>query len=141
VSERDASPSVLRLDVPADAANVALARQAVTGLCEAIGADARLTEDVRLAVTEACTNVVVHAYAPETRPRPLRLTARVEGDDLFIHVEDEGRGMGVYTGASGLGLGVPLIAASTREVEVKAGRQGRGTGINMRFAIARGRDG
>ena len=54
--------------------------------------------------------------------------------DLLVTVRDQGRGMGVFTGAAGLGLGLPLIAALTRGVEMRAGPDGLGTEIAMTFA-------
>jgi serine/threonine-protein kinase RsbW len=124
----------LHLLLPAAPENVVVARQAITGLCEGLGFPSRATDDVRLAVTEACTNVVVHAYAPETPAPQLELDARAVDQELLICVRDKGRGMGVFTGAAGLGLGLPLIAALTRAVEMRAGPGGIGTEIAMTFS-------
>jgi serine/threonine-protein kinase RsbW len=126
--------SELRLLLPAAPENVVVARQAITGLCEGIGFPSRATDDVRLAVTEACTNVVVHAYAPETTSAQLEVEASAVDQDLHVTVRDQGRGMGVFTGAAGLGLGLPLIAALTRAVEMRAGPDGVGTEIAMTFS-------
>ncbi len=51
------------LVVPAVPDSIAVIRQTVSGICEALGADARAVGDIKLAATEACTNVVLHAYA------------------------------------------------------------------------------
>ncbi len=126
--------SDLLLLLPAAPENVVVARQAITGLCEGLGFPSRATDDVRLAVTEACTNVVVHAYAPEATAAQLEVEAQVVGEDLNVTVRDQGRGMGVFTGAAGLGLGLPLIAALTRAVEMRAGPGGVGTEIAMTFS-------
>jgi serine/threonine-protein kinase RsbW len=124
----------LHLLLPAAPENVVVARQAVTGLCEGLGFASRATDDVRLAVTEACTNVVVHAYAPDAAAAQLELEATAADQELVICVRDQGRGMGVFTGAAGLGLGLPLIAALTRAVEMRAGPNGVGTEIAMTFS-------
>jgi serine/threonine-protein kinase RsbW len=124
----------LHLLLTAAPENVVVARQAITGLCEGIGFPSRATDDVRLAVTEACTNVVVHAYAPDTAAAQLELEATAADQDLLVTVRDKGRGMGVFTGAAGLGLGLPLIAALTRAVEMRAGPGGIGTEIAMTFS-------
>lgn len=124
----------LHLVLPAAPENVVVARQAITGLCEGLGFPARATDDVRLAVTEACTNVVVHAYAPDTATAQLELEAAAVDQELLVTVRDQGRGMGVFTGAAGLGLGLPLIAALTRAVEMRAGPDGVGTEIAMTFS-------
>jgi serine/threonine-protein kinase RsbW len=124
----------LSLLLPAAPENVVVARQAITGLCEGLGFPSRSTDDVRLAVTEACTNVVVHAYAPDTPTAQLELEATAVEHELLVTIRDRGRGMGVFTGAAGLGLGLPLIAALTRAVEMRAGPGGVGTEIAMTFA-------
>jgi len=126
--------SELHLLLPAAPENVVVARQAITGLCEGIGFPSRSTDDVRLAVTEACTNVVVHAYAPETTSAQLEVEASAVDQELHVTVRDQGRGMGVFTGNAGLGLGLPLIAALTRAVEMRAGPDGVGTEIAMTFS-------
>jgi anti-sigma regulatory factor (Ser/Thr protein kinase) len=54
--------SRLRLHLSATAEEVPFARAAITRLCEHLEIDEKLTERVRLAVTEACTNCVRHAY-------------------------------------------------------------------------------
>ena len=66
------APAVL-LRMPALPDAVGVARQALTGACEALGLDARATGDVRLAVSEACTNVVAHATATATSLASSRL--------------------------------------------------------------------
>jgi serine/threonine-protein kinase RsbW len=124
----------LHLVLPAAPENVVVARQAITGLCEGLGFPSRATDDVRLAVTEACTNVVVHAYGPDVAAAQLELEATAVDQDLLVTIRDRGRGMGVFTGAAGLGLGLPLIAALTRAVEMRTGPGGVGTEIAMTFS-------
>jgi anti-sigma regulatory factor (Ser/Thr protein kinase) len=58
-----ATPSPVRLSLPARARNVAVVRRALEAVAEELALPRRLVEDMRLAVTEACTNVVRHAYA------------------------------------------------------------------------------
>ena len=54
--------------MPAVPDSIAVIRQTVSGICEALGADARTVGDIKLAATEACTNVVLHAYASGHEP-------------------------------------------------------------------------
>jgi serine/threonine-protein kinase RsbW len=63
------SAAGVTLVVPAVPDSIAVIRQTVSGICEALGADARTVGDIKLAATEACTNVVLHAYAAATRAR------------------------------------------------------------------------
>src|SRR4051794_4254670 len=71
-------------------------------------------QTVALAVTEACSNVVPHAY-PDS-PGELWLTGRLDGDQFTVTVVDEGVGVDAATDRAGLGLGLPLmrdLAATT----------------------------
>jgi len=52
----------LEITLPARAENVAVVRHAVGGLGEVLDVDDQTLSDIKLAVTEACTNVVIHAY-------------------------------------------------------------------------------
>jgi anti-sigma regulatory factor (Ser/Thr protein kinase) len=102
--------SDVRLALPARPENVALIRHVLGALAEALDLPAEIVEDMRLAVTEACTNVVRHAY-DHSEPGRLEIVIRPDGDRLEIIVSDEGRGIGPSPDTAGPGLGLPLIAA------------------------------
>jgi anti-sigma regulatory factor (Ser/Thr protein kinase) len=121
------------ITVPARPENVGLVRQALTGVCDALTADPKATADVRLAATEACTNVVVHAY--EDGSGALEVEARPNGDTLEVLVRDHGTGFSPHSPARGLGLGLPLIMALAQSVNVSAGPEGEGTDVVMRFTL------
>ena len=59
--EATATPD-LELKLPARAENVAVVRHAFGGFSEVLDVDEQTLSDIKLAVTEACTNVVIHAY-------------------------------------------------------------------------------
>ena len=65
--------SGLQMSLPARAENVAVVRHALAGLAERIGMDEASQADLKTVVTEACMNVVVHAYP--------------EGEDGLLEVE------------------------------------------------------
>jgi len=89
---------------------------------------------VALAVTEAITNAVVHAYVDESAPGPIEVVMqRLPDDGLEILVCDEGRGMQPRHDSPGLGLGLPLVATLAERFEVEA-RVGGGTRVLMAFA-------
>src|SRR3954453_6687441 len=67
--------SDVRLTLPARPENVAVIRHVLGAFAEALDLPADLVEDMRLAVTEACTNVVRHAYSPEL-PGPVEIAIR-----------------------------------------------------------------
>src|SRR5215203_1376219 len=131
-----ATPSPVRLSLPARARNIAVARRALEAIAEELALPRRLIEDMRLAVTEACTNVVRHAYADGDAQAAgaLRVQLLPEADGMRVIVEDQGRGLGPSPDVGGPGLGLPLIAALTSRLEVTHGDDGRGSRVAMSFA-------
>ena len=132
------TPSPVRLSLPAQARNIAVVRRALEAIAEELALPRRMIEDTRLAVTEACTNVVRHAYTEvEARDASaMRVEVLPETDGMRVSVEDRGRGLGPSPDARGPGLGLPLIAALTSELEVSHGADDRGSRIAMSFAPA-----
>ncbi len=126
--------------LPAKAENVAVVRHALTGLAETIGMDEPGIADLKTVVTEACMNVVVHAY-PEDQPGPLEVEAVPDGDGLTVAVRDHGMGIRPRTDVDdrpSLRLGLTLIAALSSSFEIKGGVD-RGTEIRMHLPLkARG---
>jgi serine/threonine-protein kinase RsbW len=100
----------LRLPARPDA--VAVVRQALAGLGDGLGTDEATMVDISVAVSEACGNVVVHAYPGEGW---LEVEAWAIGRRIVVVVRDRGRGIAPRApGTSpGLGLGLPLMAALT----------------------------
>jgi len=121
----------IELTLPARAENVAVVRHALGGLGEALDLDPQLLSDVKLAVTEACTNVVVHAYSGGDGP--MQIAAGVEPDGkLMVVVRDQGRGIVPRPDSPGLGLGLPLIATLTETLELGKDAEDR-TEVRMCF--------
>jgi serine/threonine-protein kinase RsbW len=121
-----------RLRMPALPDAVGVARQALTGACEALGLGPRATGDVRLAVSEACTNVVAHAYRDQADPGELEVSVLLLPGELTVIVRDRGSGIAPRVDGGGLGLGLPLIAALTRRAEIGV-QEGGGTEVTMTF--------
>ncbi len=126
-----ASPDLV-LTLPARAENVAVVRHAFGGLGDALDIDDQVLADVKLAVTEACTNVVVHAY-PDGEG-PMEIAASISDGRLAIAVRDEGRGMLPRPDSPGLGLGLPLIATLSESLELGRAEDDR-TEIRMTFRL------
>jgi anti-sigma regulatory factor (Ser/Thr protein kinase) len=110
--------SDVRLTLPARAENVAVVRHVLGAFTDALDVPREVIDDVRLAVTEACTNVVRHAY-DRGAPGTLDIVIRPEGDVLDVIVSDHGRGMSASPDTAGPGLGIPLIAALADELEIE----------------------
>lgn len=129
----------LELTVPAKAENVSVVRHVLGALGDALAVEGEVLHDVRLAVSEACANVVVHAYAESDGL--LEVSARPTPDrTLEIVVRDHGRGMGPRADSPGLGVGLPLIAALTSALEIGTGIDGA-TEVRMTFALDATREG
>jgi len=124
----------LQLSLPARAQNIALIRHAFGALGDTLAVDEQLLADMRLAITEACSNVVVHAYA-DREPGPLEIDATVSDGKLTVVVRDEGPGIVPHPGSPGLGLGLPLIASLTESVELGRDELDR-TEVRMTFALS-----
>jgi anti-sigma regulatory factor (Ser/Thr protein kinase) len=134
-----ATPDI-ELVLPARAENIAVVRHAFGALGDAFALQAQVLADIRLAVTEACTNVVVHAYPDAGARGPMQVEATVDGGELNVIVRDEGAGITPRADSPGLGLGLPLIASLAESVELRRGDDDR-TEVCMTFALDVGSDG
>jgi serine/threonine-protein kinase RsbW len=125
----------VQLTVPARAENVAVVRHAFAGLAAAMELDPETIADLKTIVTEACMNVVVHAY--EGEEGPLEVRAWPEDGDLVLAVRDYGSGVRplVDPRRESLRLGLPLIAALAASFQI-SGAPGRGTEVTMRVPMA-----
>lgn len=129
------SPTALVRRVPAEAGEIAGVRNAVLALAEGRGMPKAARADVALAVSEACTNVVMHAYIDDSAPGCLTVEASHHDGELVVCVRDEGRGMLPRTDSPGLGLGLSLIGRLSQRVEI--GQNGaRGTAVRLTFLAA-----
>ena len=122
----------LRLRVPAVADEVATIRHAVTAAAAAEGIDGRPRQDIALAVSEACSNVVMHAYRGDAEPGRLAVDAYRDNGEFFVVVCDEGSGLAPRTDSPGLGLGLGLIAGLSKRLEI-ASQEPAGATVTMVF--------
>ncbi len=121
---------------PAVPASVARARSAVGSAAVEAGIADGLVHNLKVAVSEAATNVVIHAYA-DRDAGAFGVRMDVEGDAIDIVVRDHGRGMVPRPDSPGLGLGLPLIANLSDRLEIQEGPDGVGTQLEMVFALQR----
>ena len=117
---------------PAVAASVSLARIAVTGHLKSADTADPLLEDIRLALSEAVANVVMHAYRPVSAPGDVRVEVEFDDRQVRVSVEDDGRGLKPWHDSPGLGLGLPLIAALAERIQADDSPSG-GTRLGMWF--------
>lgn len=132
--------SGLQMSLPARAENVAVVRHALAGLADRIGMDEPGVADLKTVVTEACMNVVVHAY-PAGEPGLLEVEAVPELDGLTVVVRDFGMGIRPRPEADrpSLKIGLTLIAALSKSFEIKGGVD-RGTEIRMHLPLRAGEE-
>ncbi len=125
----------LRLVLPNRAENVALVRRALGGVVDVLDlGEARLL-DINAAVSEACNNVVVHAYQGAEGPMDVHLS--IQPDGIEVIVSDEGVGIRPNVPEPDVevqGLGLSLIQALTDRAEFLGG-MGEGTKVRMSFAF------
>lgn len=129
VSER------VEIEIAAAAPGVPLVRHALRGLLSGLNVSDEVIADIALAVTEACTNAVVHAY-PDGGGT-IHVVARHVDGVLMVTVRDHGGGMAPRVDTPGLGVGLPVIAAIAESVEIGSPDDG-GTEVRMQFALAGG---
>ncbi len=127
------APSV-RLVLDSRPETLTLVRGMLGGVGELLSVDPELLDDLKTAVSEACNNVVLHAYA-EGAAGLLSVDLYALEASLAVIVCDEGRGISadVLAGGHSPGVGIPVIRALT-EISDFHTPAGGGTQVSMRFA-------
>ena len=133
-AERAAGVGRYRDVYPAEPPSVSAIRHTLQDWARELGIREEVVSAVGLAVSEAATNAVVHAYADHPQPGTVAIEGGLDDDVLWVTVVDQGRGMRPRPDSPGLGLGLPLIAQMTVGFEVHEGEAG-GTEVRMRFAL------
>lgn len=114
--------------------NVLLVRETLTGLADTVGVDGVELNDIRTAVTEACNNVVLHAY--DGAEGPMHVELYLAGEAVEVVVRDHGKGIKPHIRGEdedALGIGLSIIQALAPRVEFKD-VAGGGTEVRMEFA-------
>ena len=126
----------VRLTIPARPEYITLGRLALTAIAGVRPLSDETLHDLKLALTEACTNSVKHAYGEDGRGS-VDIVYELLSDRLAVEVGDAGSGFELRNGEAGEGdelaeggLGIEIIRALTDEVEI-AEREGGGS--RLRF--------
>jgi serine/threonine-protein kinase RsbW len=132
---------VVRLTIPAKPEYITLSRLALSGLSRVRAFPEDTLADLKLALTEACSNSVRHAYADDAGH--VDISFELLDDRLIVEVADDGSGFGpgghsakngdqkVSEELSEGGLGIAIIRSIADEVEIGGGPEGRGS--RLRF--------
>jgi serine/threonine-protein kinase RsbW len=137
--ERVAASAAVRLTIPAKPEYITLGRLALTALARVQPVSDEVLSDLKVALTEACTNSVRHAYE-NGREGHVEILYELEPDRLAVEVTDDGSGIEPHdipdaedAAAHDLtegGLGIALIRALADEVEIGDRASG---GSRLRF--------
>jgi anti-sigma regulatory factor (Ser/Thr protein kinase) len=125
----------LQRSYPAVPESVPPARSELTAFAADVGAAPELVDDVRLAVSEALTNAVVHAYRGSSEPGMIDVVAARAVDELWILISDSGCGLRPRQDSPGLGLGMALMMQVSAGIDV-VDRSDGGTELTLRFVVA-----
>lgn len=141
MSEQAANPSdggrTVRLTIPAKPEYITLSRLALSGLSRVRPLSDETLADLKLALTEACSNSVRHAYGEDGGH--VAISFELLEDRLIVEVVDDGSGFepeaaggnGHETELTEGGLGIAIIRSIADEVEISGGADGRGS--RLRF--------
>jgi serine/threonine-protein kinase RsbW len=129
---------IVRLTIPARAEYIILCRLALTGLARLRPISDELVADLKLALTEATSNSVRHAYGDNEGV--VEISYELSGDRLAIEVSDDGEGfdpaddtdLGDLGNLNEGGLGIAIIRSIADEFDLTRGPDGRGS--RLRFA-------
>jgi serine/threonine-protein kinase RsbW len=133
--------STVRLTIPARAEYITLCRLALTGIARVRAFSDEDLADLKLALTEAASNSVRHAYGDEN-VGVVEISYELFPDRLVIEVRDDGEGfdpseaMGAPEELSEGGLGIAIIRAIADVVEIGARPDGKGSRLRFEKALS-----
>ncbi len=128
--------STVRLRLESRPQTLTIVRGMLGGVAELLAIDPELLDDLKTSVSEACNNVVLHAYGGQ--PGPMEVGLFIADDLIRVTVTDRGVGMGAppATADAGQGIGLSVIRALTESVRF-ASAPNDGTEVQMDFAVVR----
>ncbi|MFA4029215.1 MAG: hypothetical protein GDYSWBUE_002024 [Candidatus Fervidibacterota bacterium] len=113
------------LTIPCEPSLLKVVRQALAAFAMELNMTMSMIEDIKRAVTEACTNVIQHAYKGIGCSGTVHIACWINGSNFIVEVSDKGVGM-----RSSEGLGIMIMRVLMDEVEIKVGKRG-GTKVRM----------
>ena len=129
-------PGAVSLTIPAKPEFLAFCRLVLAGLAQVQRLEEETLSDLKLAVTEACTNAIAHAYDDGEGTIVVRYL--LDADHVDLEIEDHGRGFDGDTrpvqpeGMRESGMGLAIIQAVTDSFEIVRGEDGVGSRIRLR---------
>ena len=141
MSESTIGSRTVRLTIPAKPEYVTLSRLALTALARVRPISEETLADLKLAITEACSNSVRHAYSDGVGM--VEISYRLEQDRIAIEVADDGSGfdhearIGAADDLSEGGLGIAIIRSIADDLEIVGGHAGRGSRLRFVKSLER----
>jgi serine/threonine-protein kinase RsbW len=138
VATRSGSGTI-ELRLMARAENLTLVRLALAGLANAAGAPEEVVADLKLAVTEACSNAIQHAYQAGDGEDEIVVRYTIDSGVVSIDVSDTGRGFSAegspaeQANGDHAGLGLMIIRELTDATDVISGSSGTRVSFAKRF--------
>jgi serine/threonine-protein kinase RsbW len=131
----NADGPIVGLQLQSRPQTLTIVRGMLSGVAELLEMDPELLDDLKTSVSEACNNVVLHAYGDEPGPMTIRLFA--DEQEIRVVVDDEGVGIdGSPASDLSHGIGVSVIQALASQARFEA-REGGGTAVSMVFDARR----
>lgn len=137
------TPLEMTMTIPCSSEFVAVVRLAVSGLATRMNFSIEEIEDIKVSVSEACTNAIQHAYPDLRHPNEgkIDIVAHIYSNRLEITVKDYGVGFDISKLGSeeqqekskekfGLGLGLTFIKSLMDTTDFQS-ISGKGTTIHM----------
>jgi serine/threonine-protein kinase RsbW len=125
----------LFLSLSAERKNIGAVREAVDRVARSFGMRERARNDLKTLVSEACANVVLHAYGDDDVDKPLEIEVIREGETVEVVVRDRGQGVSARSDPkpASLRLGLLLVGAMASSFQL---RSARGSGTELRATVA-----
>lgn len=126
----------LFLKMAAEPQNVRQARDEAASYARGLGLDPGGVEDLKTIVSEACSNIVRHAYPEDAEERPMEVAMDKTDGELRVTVRDSGTGIRPPTGArpNSLRLGFILMGSLADFMQLRTGK-GRGTELLLKVPL------
>ncbi|MFP5387698.1 MAG: ATP-binding protein [Thermoleophilia bacterium] len=128
-------PDRLFISVAAERENIGVVRAAVDRAARGFGMREQARNDLKTLVSEACANVVLHAYADDAVDRPLEIEMTRRQEAVEVVVRDRGQGVSARPDPkpASLRLGLLLVGAMASSFQL---RSARGAGTELRATVA-----
>jgi anti-sigma regulatory factor (Ser/Thr protein kinase) len=114
------------------AGEVTRIRRAITDYTAGLGVPQCVVDDVALDVSEVVTNSVLHGYPNGPDDGTITVEADVDGQQVTIHVVDDGVGLAPRNDSPGAGLGLAIANRLARCMVIETPLRG-GTEVHMTF--------